>query len=61
MPASMEKATSAYQASPSLRCVNPLSKLLKFRSQFEELEDLSAQNSRTVKNLAVAAHLTTPK
>jgi len=44
----VEKATSALPAGPSLGCVHPLLKLLKFRSQLGELEDLSAENGPTV-------------
>src|SRR5262249_22285873 len=53
----MEVTSARPPARPSrCRCGHPLSKLLKLRAHFEELENPSAQNSRTVKNLTAATH-----
>src|SRR6516165_1256712 len=56
-PPWVEVTSALPPARPSrFRCGHPLSKLLKLRSHFEELENPSAQNSRTVKNLTAATH-----
>jgi hypothetical protein len=56
-PGRREAGPAALPAWPSLfRRLHPLTKLLNLRSQLDELENPSAQNSRTVENLAADTH-----
>src|SRR5215467_9495305 len=61
-PGRKEACPAALPARPSLfRRLHLLTKLLKLRPQLRELENPSAQNSRTVKDLAAATHWPTPE